>query len=145
MDIGSGGAGQPGGTVGNGASLVDGRRRDWPGDSRPACFRTVSLSQNCPVSSRTRYLPPMPLLHPGMLSMVKITFLTEAFSPSIVSIKLNRSLRFLTWTVLNTSVINRTEKQLCSGLFALVQVSNKDNLCLGCQPGAFAVCVDGKQ
>lgn len=117
-DIGSGSAGQAGGTVGSRASLVDGRRRVLPGDLQPACFRTVFLSQNCPVSSRTRHLPPVPLLHPGMLSMVKITFLTEAFSPSIVSIKFNKSLRFLTWTVLNASVINRIEKQLCSGLFA---------------------------
>lgn len=89
-----------------------------PGDLQPARFRTVSLSHNCPESSRTRHLPPVPLLHPGMLSMVKITFLTEDFSPSIVSIKFNKSLRFLTWTVLNASVINRIEKQLCSGLFA---------------------------
>lgn len=39
----------------------------------------------------------------------------------------------------------RREMELLNGTSGLVEASSKDNLCLGCQPGAFSVCVDGKQ
>lgn len=48
------------------------------------------------------------------------------------------------WTLLSAYVISRIEMELFSGLSGLVQVSSKENLCLGCQPGAFSVCVGRK-
>lgn len=42
-------------------------------------------------------------------------------------------------------MISRIEMELFSGLSGLVQGSSKENLCLGCQPGAFSVCVGRKQ
>lgn len=49
------------------------------------------------------------------------------------------------WTLLSAYVISRIEMELFNGLSGLVQVSSKDDLCLGCQPGTFSVRVDGKQ
>lgn len=49
------------------------------------------------------------------------------------------------WTLLSAYAISRTEIELFSGISGLVEASSKDNLCLGCHPGAFSVCVVGKQ